>query len=78
MGLQRVGHNWVTELNWSEVEIGNLPEKEFRIMSEYDSGSQKKSGSKDREMQELFTKDLQELNNKQIEMNNTQKVSIAE
>ena len=23
--------NW-TELNWSEVEIGNLPEKEFRIM----------------------------------------------
>ena len=29
-------------------------------------------------MQELFTKDLQELNSKQIEMNNTQKVSIAE
>ena len=47
-------------------------------MSEYDSGSQKKSGSKDWEMQELFTKDLQELNNKQTEMNNTQKVSITE
>ena len=41
-------------------------------MSEYDSGSQKKSGGKDWEMQELFTKDLQELNNKQSEMNNTE------
>ena len=23
MGLQRVGHNWVTELNWTELDISN-------------------------------------------------------
>ena len=37
------------EKQLNEVEIGNLPEKEFRIMSEDDPGPQKKNAGKDRE-----------------------------
>ena len=39
------------EKQLNEVEIGNLPEKEFRIIndSEDDPGPQKKNGGKDRE-----------------------------
>uniref|UniRef100_A0A8C6BD19 L1 transposable element RRM domain-containing protein n=1 Tax=Monodon monoceros TaxID=40151 RepID=A0A8C6BD19_MONMO len=44
------------EKQLNEVEIGNLPEKEFRIK---------------RKMQEMFKKNLEELKNKQTEMNNT-------
>ena len=25
MGLQRVGHNWATELNWTEISLGGNP-----------------------------------------------------
>ena len=78
----------------NEVEIGNLPEKEFRIMIVnmiQDLG--KRMEAKIEKMQEMFNKDLEELKNKhleelknkQTEMNNTilkwkihQKVSIAE
>ena len=39
-----------TEKQLNEVEIGNLPEKEFRILIvEDDPGPQKKNGGKDRE-----------------------------
>ena len=52
----------------NEVEIGNLLEKESRIvivkMIQY-------LGKTTEKMQEMFTKDLQELKNKQIEINNT-------
>ena len=54
------------------MEIGNLPEKEFRIMIVkmiQDLG--KRMEAKIEKMQEMFTKDLQELKNKQTEMNNT-------
>ena len=57
----------------NEVEIGNLPEKEFRIMIVkmiQDLG--KRIEAKIEKVQELFTKSyLEELKNKQIEMNNT-------
>ena len=56
----------------NEVEIGNLPEKEFRIMRVkmiQDLG--KRMEAKIEEMQEMFNKDLEELKNKQTEMNNT-------
>ena len=59
-----------TQLN--EVEIGNLPEKEFRIMIVkmiQDLG--KRMEAKIEKMQEMFNKDLEELKNKQTEMNNT-------
>ena len=54
------------------MEIGNFPEKEFRIMIMYmiqDFG--KRTEAKTEKMLEMFTKDLEELKNKQTEMNNT-------
>ena len=54
----------------NEVEIGNLPEKGFRIMIVkmiQDLGKRMKA--KIEKMQEMFNKDLEELKNKQ--MNNT-------
>ena len=55
-----------------EVEIGNLPEKEFRIMIVkmiQDLG--KRMEAKIEKLQEMFNKDLEELKNKQTEMTNT-------
>ena len=68
------------EQQLNEVEIGNLPEKEFRIMilkMIQDLGKRMKA--KIEKMQEMFNKDLEELKNKhleelkdkQTEMNNT-------
>ena len=48
----------------NEVEIGNLPEKEFRIMTVkmiQDLG--KRMEAKIEKMQEMFNKDLEELKN---------------
>ena len=50
------------------MEIGNLPEKEFRIMIVkmiQDLG--KRMESKIEKMQEVFNKDLEELENKYLE-----------
>ena len=61
------------EKQQNEVEIGNLPEKEFRIMIVkmiQDLG--KRMEAKIEKMQEmLINKDLEELKNKLTEMNNT-------
>ena len=54
------------------MEIGNLPEKEFRIIivkTIQDLG--KRMEAKIEKMQEMFNKDLEELKNKQTEMHNT-------
>ena len=56
----------------NEVELGNLPEKEFRIMIVkmiQDLG--KRIEAKIKKVQEMFNKDLEELKNTQTEMNNT-------
>ena len=54
------------------MEIGNLPEKEFRIMIvRMIQGLGKRMEAKTEKMQEMFTKDLQERKNKEREMNNT-------
>ena len=54
------------------MEIGSLPEKEFRIMIvKMVQNLGKRMEAKIGEMQEMFTKDLEELKNKQTEMNNT-------
>ena len=51
------------------MEIGNLPEKEFRMMIvKMIQDLRKRIEAK---MQEMFTKDLEELKNKETEMNNT-------
>ena len=60
------------EKQLNEVEIGNLPEKEFRIMIvKTIQDLRKRMEAKIEKMQEMFNKDLEELKNKQTEMNNT-------
>ena len=60
------------EKQLNEVEIGNLPEKEFRIMIvKMIQYLGKRMEAKIEMMQEMFNKDLEELKNKQTEMNNT-------
>ena len=54
------------------MEIGNLPEKEFRIMIvNMIHDLRKRMEAKIEKMQEMFTKDLEGRKNKQTEMNNT-------
>ena len=54
------------------MEIGNLPEKEFKIMIvKMIQDLRKRMEAKIEKIQEMFTKDLDELKNKQKEMNNT-------
>ena len=56
----------------NEVEIGNLPEKEFRIMiGKMIQDLGKRMEAKIEKKQEMFNKDIEELKNKQTEMNNT-------
>ena len=67
------------EKQLNEVEIGNLPGKEFRIMMVkmiQDLG--KRMEAKIKKMQEMFNKDLEELKNKQTEKNNkiTEKTAL--
>ena len=60
------------EKQLNEVEIGNLPEKQFRIMIVkmiQDLG--KRMEAKIEKMQEMFNEDLEELKNKQKKMSNT-------
>ena len=71
-----------TEVQINEEEIGNLPEKEFRIMI---VNIIKNLENKMEKMQESINKDLEKLKNKHTETNNTiteikntLKVSIAE
>ena len=59
------------EKQLNEVEIGNLPEKEFRMIVKMIQDLGKRMEAKIEKMQEMFNKDLEELKNKQAEMNNT-------
>ena len=65
---QKKGQDKTPEKQLNEVEIGNLPEKEFRIMIVKMTQDLRKTMEK---VQEMFTKDLEELKKKQTEMNNT-------
>ena len=59
------GQDKTSEKHLNEVEIGNLPEKEFRRMilkMIQDLG--KRMEAKIEKKEEMFTKDLQELKNK--------------
>ena len=69
---QMKGQDKTPEKQLSEVETGNLPEKEFRIIivkTIQDLG--KRMEAKIKKLQEMFTKDVKELKKKQREMNNT-------
>ena len=60
------------EKQLNEVEIGNLPQKEFRIMIvKMILDLEKRMEAKIEKMQVMFNKDLEELKNKQTEINNT-------
>ena len=56
----------------NEEEIGNLPEKEFRVMIvNMIHNLRNRMETWNERIQEMFNKDLEELKNKQTEMNNT-------
>ena len=64
--MKEQGKNLQDQIN--EEEIGNLPEKEFRIMI---VKMIQNLGNRIEKIQETFDKDLEELESKQIMMNNT-------
>ena len=65
------GQDKTPEKHLEEVEAGNLPEKEFRIMIvKMIQDLEKRIEAKIEKMQEMFTEDLEEVKNKQTEMNN--------
>ena len=68
MVSQMKGQDKTPEKQPNEVEIGSLPGKQFRIRMVKMIEDLGKIMEK---MQEMFTKDLEELNDKQTEMNNT-------
>ena len=65
---QMKGQDKTPEKQLNEVEIGNLAEKEFRNMIVKMIQDLRETMEK---MQEMFTKDLQEVKNRQTEMKNT-------
>ena len=69
---QMKGQDKIPENQLNNVETGDLPEREFRIMIVkmiQDLG--KRMEAKIEKMQEMFTEDLEELKNIQTETNNT-------
>ena len=54
------------------MEIGNLPQKEFRfLIVKMIQNLRKTMEAKIEKMQKMFSKDLEELKNKQTEVNNS-------
>ena len=71
MSLTKEQHK-TPEEQLHEVEIGNLPKKEFRVMIvKKIQDLRTRIKARIEKIQEMFNKDLEELNNKQTEMNNT-------
>ena len=66
MQIKEQGKNLQDQIN--EQEIGNLPEKEFRVMI---LKMIQNLRNKMEKIQETFNKDLEELKNKQTVMNKT-------
>ena len=65
------GQDKTPEKQVKEAEIGNPPEKEFRIMIlKTIQDLRKRMKAKVEKMQEMFTKGQEELKNKQAERNN--------
>ena len=67
---QMKGQSKISEQQLNEVEMGNLSEKGLMIVKMIQD-LRKRMEAKIEKMQEMFTKDLQELKNKEKEMNNT-------
>ena len=55
----------------SEVETGNVPEKEFRVLTvKITEDLRKRREAQTKRIQEMFNEELEDLKNKQTEMNN--------
>ena len=68
--MKEQGKNLQAQIN--EEEIGNLPEKELRVMIlKMMQSLGNRMEARTEKIQEMFNKDLEELKNKQREMNNT-------
>ena len=66
------GQDKFPEKEVNELEMGNLPEKEFRMMTvKMTQDLRKRMKARIEKMQEMFTEDLEKLKNKQTEMTNT-------
>ena len=68
--MKEQGKNLQDQIN--EEEIGNPPEKEFRVMTVkmiWNLGNRMEAWTE--EIQEMFNKDLDKLKDKQTDMNNT-------
>ena len=68
--MKEQGKNLQDQIN--EEEIGNLPEREFRVMRVkmiQNLGNRMEAWIE--KIQKMFNKDLEELKNKETEMNNT-------
>ena len=65
---QMKGQDKIPGKQLNEVEIGNFPEKEFRIMI---VKMIQNLGETMETKQEMFTNDLEELKNKQTDMSNS-------
>ena len=68
--MKEQGKNLQDQIN--EEEIGNLPEKEFRVIRAkmfQNLGNRMEAWIQ--KIQEMFNKDLEELKNKQTDVNNT-------
>ena len=69
----------IPEKQPNEVEIGNLPEKEFIIMIvKMIQDLRKRMEAKVEKMQEMFTKDLEKLKNKQRYTRRNQQISSSD
>ena len=63
---QMKGQDKIPEKQQNEVEIGTFPEEEFtKVIVKMIQGLRKRMEAKIEKMQGIFTKDLQELRNKQ-------------
>ena len=70
--MKEQGKNLQDQIN--EEEIGNLPEKEFRVMIvKMIHNLRNRMEARIEKIQKMFNKDVEELKNKQTEMNNTRK-----
>ena len=68
--MKEQGKNLQDQIN--DEEIGNLPEKEFRVMIvKMIQNLGNRMEAQIEKIQEMFNKDLEELKNKPTEMNNT-------
>ena len=68
--MKKQGKNLQDQIN--EEELGNLPEKEFRVMIvKMIQNLRRRMEARIEKIQEMFNKDLEEIKTKQTEMNNT-------